>query len=85
MGPEIVEWMREHGSSVSLSWGEGESGWEFSWITGDARFTEYGPTPAVAIRRVVRRVVKAMEESGRDRENPEFYEHLVDSLAGCLE
>lgn len=35
----LLEYMREHGQSVLLNWGEDDNLWECSWITGGERFT----------------------------------------------
>lgn len=37
----LLEWMKQHGTSVLLNWSEGEDSdlWECSWITGGKRFT----------------------------------------------
>lgn len=35
----VLEWMRAHGSSVLLNWGEDPDAWECSWITGGKRYT----------------------------------------------
>ena len=34
-----LEYMRAHGSSVLLNWGEDTTLWECSWITGGDRYT----------------------------------------------
>lgn len=45
-----LEYMREHGQSVLLNWGEDDNLWECSWITGGTRctgFTNREPIQAV--------------------------------------
>ncbi len=35
---ELVEYMREHGSSLIMNWGEDTAVWEVAWITSGVRF-----------------------------------------------
>ncbi len=37
----VLDWMQGSGSSVVLTWGEDNSVWECSWITGGERFTGF--------------------------------------------
>lgn len=36
---QTLEWMKAHGQSVMLTWGEDNNCWECSWITSGARYT----------------------------------------------
>jgi hypothetical protein len=38
---EAIEYMRQHGQSVLLNWGEDDHLWECSWITGGERHTGF--------------------------------------------
>lgn len=38
---ERIEYMREHGSSLIMNWGEDTAVWEVSWITSGKRFTGF--------------------------------------------
>jgi hypothetical protein len=35
---ELIEHMREHGSSLIMNWGEDTAVWEVAWITSGGRF-----------------------------------------------
>ncbi|HYF40716.1 MAG TPA: hypothetical protein VD930_13560 [Gemmatimonadales bacterium] len=37
----ILDYMKQHGSSVTLNWGEDNNLWECSWITGGKRYTGF--------------------------------------------
>jgi hypothetical protein len=56
----LAEWMKEHGSSFLLNWGEDDGLWECSWITGGERYTGLSQYPALAICRAA---LAAMEEA----------------------
>lgn len=36
-----IEWLRQHGSSLIMNWGE-EGYWEIDWISGGERFGSVG-------------------------------------------
>lgn len=46
-------WMADHGSSVTLNWGEDNALWECSWIVGGKRFSAFSHDANEAIRRAV--------------------------------
>lgn len=52
----LLGFMRQHGSSVLLNWGEDNDQWECSWIVSGERFTAHAGTSFEAARKVVRKV-----------------------------
>ncbi len=61
---ELLDWMREHGSSLILNWGEDCGGtWECSWITGGDRYTGVSNSPQMAACLAVLKAVDAKEGS----------------------
>ena len=52
--------MREHGSSVLLNWGEDDNLWECSWITGGDRYSGYSKFIDEAVRQCFEAARKAL-------------------------
>lgn len=46
---QALAFMRQHGSSVVLNWGEDNDLWECSWITSGKRYTGFSRDPLEAI------------------------------------
>lgn len=58
---DLLNFMRAHGSSVLLNWGEDDNLWECSWITGGERFTEVSLELEPSVRRCGLKVFREME------------------------
>jgi hypothetical protein len=56
----VVEFMREHGQSVDLNWGEDNDLWEVSWITGGKRYTGFSKSAPLAVCRAALAAAGAM-------------------------
>jgi len=56
-----LEYMKEHGSSVTLNWGEGDDLWECSWITAGNRFSGYSGGMRMSVVRCLENVLKGIE------------------------
>jgi hypothetical protein len=50
---EKLEFMREHGTSVLLNWGEDDNLWEASWITDGERHTAFSSHLVLAVHQVL--------------------------------
>lgn len=61
----LVEYMRSHGSSVDLNWGEDTGCWECSWITGGERYTGAAMRPQVAVCLAAVAAINAKEAAGK--------------------
>jgi hypothetical protein len=48
-----LSFMRHHGSSVLLSWGEGNGVWDCSWITSGVRHVGLSVDMALAVHRAL--------------------------------
>lgn len=57
----LLIYMKDHGSSLLLNWGEDTGQWECSWITGGQRFTGYGATLELAACRAALKASFAKE------------------------
>ncbi len=56
-----LAWMRLHGSSLSLSWGEDTDLWECSWITGGKRYTGVSSYLQGAVQQVLQKAAGETE------------------------
>lgn len=46
---DLIDWMKERGSSFDLNYGEDNGCWECSWVTGGRRFTGFADAPQRAV------------------------------------
>jgi hypothetical protein len=46
---EVLSYMKDHGSSVMLSYGEDDGFWECSWIRGGERYGAFSGEPFYAL------------------------------------
>jgi len=54
----MLAFMKQHGSSVTLGWGEDTSFWECCWITGGDRYRGACSNPADACRVTIEHMLR---------------------------
>ena len=63
-----LAFMQEHGSSVTLNWGEDTGDWECSWITSGDRFSGYSPRMGFSIVGCLKSLLKHEQPAITPRE-----------------
>jgi hypothetical protein len=58
---EVAEYMRAHGQSFDLNWGEDNNLWECSWITSGKRYSGFSKSATLAICHAALAAVKAKD------------------------
>lgn len=68
---EILQWMAQYGSSVSLDWDEERRAWVCSWVTGDTRFNGCDVVVAVATVRAAYKGINGNYERWAEEHIPD--------------